>query len=448
MVGQPPPTAPEGATGAFGADTLPRLLADLQEFSDVALAVSGGADSTALMVLVRRWLDLGPERSPRITVLTVDHKLRAASAIEAGHVREQATALGFAHQMLEWTEPKPKAGIQAVARKARYSLMASYCRHSGIAALATGHTQDDQAETVLMRLARGGGVDGLSAMTPRAQLSGLALLRPLLGVPRAELRGYLAQSRISWSEDPTNENADYERVRIRRALADPAAIGLSREKLALTAARLRRARRALDAEAAAALRALLRLEEAGWASMPLDAFATAEEEIAIRMLGRLALAIGGGRTPVPLAKVEAACETLRRAPNSLTLGGCQLTLRDGGELRITREYGRMRRQEAAFTPGMLWDRRFIIEAPPALAAAPAVRSLGPDGVRLVKAVGGDFGPMPRGAALTLPSLWRGGDLVYAPFAHFIGAPPPAWLPASVNFANRNLLFDQQPEIRL
>jgi tRNA(Ile)-lysidine synthase len=447
MVGQPPPAAPESATDAFGAATLRRLLADLQEFSEIALAVSGGADSTALMVLVRRWLDLGPERSPRITVLTVDHQLRAASAIEACHVREQAVGLGFFHRTLEWTAPKPKTGMQAAARNARYSLMAGYCRHAGIAALATAHTQDDQAETVLMRLARGGGVDGLSAMPRRAQLGGLALLRPLLGVSRAELRRLLVQSGISWSEDPTNEDADYERVRVRRALVDQAATGLSREKLVLTAARLRRARRALDAEAAAALRVLLTLEEAGWASLPLAALAMAEEEIAIRMLGRLALAIGGGQAPVPLAKVEAACEALRRAPNGLTLAGCRF-IPGGGELHITREYGRMRRQEALFTPGMLWDRRFIVEGQVAEATALAVRPLGQDGIRLVKGAGGDFGPMPRGAALALPSLWRGGDLVYTPFARFSGALPPAWFPASVTFANRSLLFDPQPEIRL
>jgi tRNA(Ile)-lysidine synthase len=445
--GGPPSAGPDGPQGAFDAETLQRLFASFAPFPQIALAVSGGADSTALMLLVRRWLDLAPAPLPQITVLTIDHKLRAASATEAQQVRQQATALGFAQQTLDWTEAKPKTGLQDAARQARYALLAGYCRAHGIPALATAHTQDDQAETVIMRLARGSGVDGLSAMAPQATLGGVALLRPLLGVSRDRLRGLLANSGTGWSEDPSNEDAHYERVRIRKALGKEDSLDLPPDKLALTAARLRRARDALDAAAAGALQASLTLEEAGWASMPLDALTDTAEEIAIRMLARITLALGGGDMPVPLTKVEAACERLRRSPKSLTLGGCQIALR-AGRLRIAREYGRMPHGDTPYLPGMLWDRRFIIDAVSAAGAPLTVRPLGPDGIEALKDAEGTFAPVPRVAALALPSLWRNARLVHAPFTHFPQGAPRDWVAqVTTRFANRPALFDPGPNLR-
>lgn len=448
MAGEPPSVAPDSVPGAFNAETLRRLFAPFSEYAHVALAVSGGADSTALMLLVRHWLDLAPAPHPHISVLTVDHKLRAASAVEAGQVRRQATALGFQHRTLEWTAPKPATGLPATARRARYGLLTGYCREHAIPAFATAHTEDDQAETVIMRLARGGGVDGLSAMSPRAALDGVALLRPLLGLSRDRLRHVLQESGVAWSDDPTNEDEHYERVRIRKALARQDGLGLSRQKLALTAARLRRARDALDAIAAATLRAWLTLDEAGWASMPLKALIEAEKEIAIRMLRRITLAIGGGKMPVPLAKVEAACEALRSSSKSLTLGGCQIALRSD-RLHMNREYGRMSHNDTPYVSGMLWDRRFIIDGIPASGRAFAIRALGPDGIKAVKDAEGTFAPLRRGEALALPSLWREAQLVHAPFARFPQGAPPGWRPqVTTRFANRGALFDAHPELRL
>ena len=134
------------------------------------LAISGGSDSTALMVLLADWLGRARSSAGAFTVLTVDHRLRPESAAEAGAVARQAAALGYAHATLVWDGDKPPTGLQAAARAARYRLMADYARAHGIGTILTAHTLDDQAETLLMRLARGSGLDGLSAMAPLAPL--------------------------------------------------------------------------------------------------------------------------------------------------------------------------------------------------------------------------------------------------------------------------------------
>ncbi len=165
------------------------LLAPLAEWPRLALAISGGGDSLALMHLAARWAKrlLIP---PALHVLTVDHGLHPESAAVAASVYEKAAALGLPCTVLRWEGEKPATGIEEAARQARYALMADWCR-AHEAALVTAHTLDDQAETLLMRLARGSGLDGLAAMRPRGHVPGapdVPLLRPLLSVSRARLR--------------------------------------------------------------------------------------------------------------------------------------------------------------------------------------------------------------------------------------------------------------------
>jgi tRNA(Ile)-lysidine synthase len=433
-----PPSAPPVPAGFDGAE-LGRLFTGFNQYERIALAVSGGADSTALMLLARRWLDTLSSARATMTILTVDHGLRAEAADEARRVAEQASRLGFAHAILRWAGPKPRAGLPAAARKARYALMDAYCREHGITALATAHTLNDQAETILMRLARGSGVDGLAAMPPRTRLRSVALLRPLLGVSRARIERFLRAEAIAWSDDPTNRNTDHERVRIRQALA-LGALGLSPESLALAASRLNRARAALEAATGELLQAVLTLDDAGFATLPLTALQDADEEIAIRALNRLTMALGGREAPARLAYVEAACLMLRREPRSFTLGGCQFALR-GERLTVTREFGRMPKGGAEYRGPMLWDRRFEVDAGVPVAPGLTLRPLGADGLKAARAVKLSFATRPRAALLALPSLWRGDHLVYAPCAEFKAEIPSGWLAgAAARFANGALLL--------
>ena len=227
-----------------------KLLAPLATFTHAALAVSGGPDSLALLHLIARWHDACGQ-SPKISVLTVDHGLRPESRDEAKTVGRLAAELGLPHAILTWErEGAVSASIQARARLARYGLMAAYCHAHDIPALVTAHHLDDQAETFLMRLKRGSGLDELAAIPERGVWAGIAILRPLLDVPKARLVATLAAQNIPYASDPSNADPRFERARVRDSIEALARLGITPEALALSARRLGRAREALDQDGA------------------------------------------------------------------------------------------------------------------------------------------------------------------------------------------------------
>jgi len=425
----------------FAEAELAKLFLGFTGYDHVALAVSGGGDSAAMMLLVRLWLDLTAAPT-KITVLTVDHRLRAESTSEAEWVARRAAELGFEHRTLAWQGDKPSADLQAAAREARYSLMTGYCREHGIGALATAHTSDDQAETLIMRLRRGSGLDGLAAMSEISERDGIALIRPLLTVSRARLESVLTEAGQSWLDDPSNRNGVYERVRIRRGLKAAAALGLSRKMVTLSARRLGRARVALEAVTGDFLEAHLAAGPGGFGEIALEPLLGAQEEVGLRSLARMVTAFGGGAAAPQLSKLEAAYEMLRKDPKTTTLGGCLLTLR-GGHLLITREVGRMPRTAFLLQPGeaVVWDRRFSIALPPTATAPCQLKLLDAAGAAAVKAAGGHFGTTPYLAAIALPSLWDENGLRFAPFARFAGRSPERWLSgANAEFTGKTRLF--------
>ena len=200
----------------------------------IGVAVSGGPDSLALLLLAAE------ARPGEVEAATVDHALRPESRAEAEAVGQLCAKLGVAHTILtvSWTE-KPETAIQERARIMRYGLLAGWANERGIKALMTGHHLDDQAETVLMRLSRGAGVKGLAGMraVSRGPGGGFALVRPLLGWRHSELEAVCAAAAVEPARDPSNEDEQFERVRIRKALGDtdlldPAAVALSSRHLA------------------------------------------------------------------------------------------------------------------------------------------------------------------------------------------------------------------------
>ena len=203
--------------------TSDRLFHELDNFEHIAVAVSGGSDSLALLHLLHRW---ALSHGKRLTAITVDHQLRKASRDEAAYVGRLCKAMGVEHHVLQWSGDKPATGLPSAARDARYELMAAYCSRSHIQVLALGHTRDDQAETLLMRLTRtdeqNRGLSGMAAITlftPNPACRVIAC-RPLLDVSRAELRAYLSCHNVEWVDDPSNVDQQYERVRMRAHLAD------------------------------------------------------------------------------------------------------------------------------------------------------------------------------------------------------------------------------------
>jgi tRNA(Ile)-lysidine synthase len=391
-----------------------RLLAPLARFSRVALAVSGGPDSLALMDLAARWSKR--RAGLALFVLTVDHALRAGSRAEAEMVGCAAQEADLPHTVLTWKHGAVDGQLHARARAARYDLMAAYCTAHDIPALVTAHNLDDQAETFLMRLKRGSGLDGLAAIPEEGSWAGLALMRPLLDVPKERLVASAVKARLPFVLDPSNDDTRFERGRIRGAAGALAMLGLAPEAIALSARRLRRARAALE-EAAGDF--LLRHGEtniAGYAGIDLAALLAAPEEIALRSLVRLIGVVGAASEPVRLAKLEALLALLKADPGKArTLGRCRLVPRDG-RLQVFREMRKEGLPELRLDPGdrMLWDNRFRIELGEGASAPITVRALGEEGLRALKDREAMPQAVPRLAAKTLPACWRNGTLIGLP----------------------------------
>jgi tRNA(Ile)-lysidine synthase len=213
----------------------------------VVLAVSGGPDSVALMRFAAAMTSARQAAPP--TVATIDHGLRRESKAEAELVAGWARACGLPHRVLAWTGPKPSAGRQAAAREARYRLLAELARALGAPRVLTAHHGDDQAETVLMRLCRGSGPAGLAGMDRETVLHGAVVARPFLGVRKARLVASCRAEGWPFLDDPGNADPDFARTRLRRLLPLLEAEGLTPERLARLAGRLRRWREVVEREA-------------------------------------------------------------------------------------------------------------------------------------------------------------------------------------------------------
>lgn len=291
----------------------------------IVLAVSGGPDSIALMWLAARWRR-ALARGPRLLAVTVDHGLRAEAAAEAREVKRLARTLDLEHRTLRWTGPKPKTGLPAAARAARYRLLAKAARQRGATHILTAHTRDDQAETLLMRMLRGSGISGLAAMARESERDGLVLARPLLHVAKSRLIATLNRAKLGFADDPTNRDPNFTRPRLRALMPALAAEGGSARNLARLASRLARANAAVELLADGAERYLAlkdreasRSDAKSFDAKTLDAktfdaeaFAAMPEEIRLRLLKR-AIDRFGHEGPAELGKVEALLAALDRA---------------------------------------------------------------------------------------------------------------------------------------
>lgn len=325
--------------GSAVADTeIDTLFARFAAHPVILLAVSGGPDSTALLHLATRWRVRRPD-GPRLFSATVDHGLRSAAAAEAAQVARMAAGLKVPHRTLLWEGAKPERGLQEAAREARYALLAAEARRVGATALALAHTCDDQAETVLFRMARGSGLSGLSGMRAETWRDGLVLLRPFLDLPKARLVATLDAAGTGFASDPSNSDARFARPRLRALAPALAREGLDARRLARLARRLARADAALEAATDRA-EAELALSHPSGIVLEGAAFAALPDEIALRLLGRC-VAAKGREGPVELAKLELLLEALVAAlalppaPFRRTLAGASVAVRRGQVLVST-----------------------------------------------------------------------------------------------------------------
>lgn len=400
----------------------------LARFGHIVLAVSGGPDSMALMVLAAEWRARSKSPAPSISVATVDHGLRAESRFEAEQVGAAARRLDLPHAVLTWEDVKPQTGVPMAAREARYRLLDEHAR--GFAAdsiaVATAHHLDDQAETFAMRLQRGAGIDGLSGMRterPIAETSPVILARPLLGFGKARLVATVAARGIAYVDDPTNTDDRYERTRVRSALSNFHDAGLSPQALATSARRLGDARDALAyAEERFIASLALSFGNEIFATLDRRAFDDGPAYLRQKVLAGL-IARYGGDSPEPrLSEIEALAAQLQRdGKAAATLGGAMIS---GGPrfIRIWREAGRLDQTAIELQSGAVrvWDSRFVLRWSAETGdrgSQSSVITVKPLGLAAYRAIlprlrGGQLPPARASAAL--PSFWAGEQFVAAP----------------------------------
>jgi tRNA(Ile)-lysidine synthase len=312
----------------------------LKNVREIAVGVSGGPDSMALCWLLSEW---AVSRGVIVHAITVDHGLRTESAEEAINVGVSLEGWPqVRHVILRWEGEKPETRILEEARFARYRLIRNYMIENDIAHLFTAHHQDDQVETFLTRLAKGSGLDGLAAM-PRVQIQegGIIVIRPLIDIPKEDIITVCAAEGIPYVLDPTNENTKYLRPRLRATRAALEEEGMSSKRIAVTTARLARARRALDTISEEVFQKTLREKDKKTISFDWSALKEMPEEIILRVLIRTAEHLRPDEEYGPrMERLEVLLTRLLKETGfkSATLGGCIFALiQKNTTLKIERE---------------------------------------------------------------------------------------------------------------
>jgi tRNA(Ile)-lysidine synthase len=398
------------------------LFAPVAASPAIAIAVSGGADSLALLAAADTWRR-GRGR-PKIIVLTVDHGLSAGSDAVAAKVVAMARDRGLAARILTWVGTKPLSGIEAGARRERYRLLIDAAREAGATHLLTAHSLEDQAETFLMRLERGSGVFGLAAMRREIDLDGLVLFRPFLAVSRARLAATTAAAGLAAYDDPMNADPRFLRVRVRRLLPALAEAGLDPAVIGASAARLAQAADAIDAGVDAFVSDAVEVDPFAVAGVRSEAFAIAPAEVRFRLLVRLLQAIGGEDYPPRSAAVEALLTGLLKAETGIkrTLAGVVVERRPQ-RIRFYREAGRAGLPSVPVTPGQAipWDHRFRIEVAAGAPRGLRVAALGAARPRsMARPVG-----LPAAALAALPALFLADRIMAVPTLGWTAPDAPA-----------------------
>ncbi len=374
----------------------------------------------AMLALAHDWarvMGIGLE------IATVDHGLRPASADEARMVAAECAALGHRHTTLHWTWDGT-GNVQDAARAARLELFGAW--RGDLQHVLFAHTKDDVAETFLMRLARGSGVEGLSAMSDKRRVSGFWQIRPLLGVTRADLRHHVETLKVPYADDPSNSDPRFERVRARRALAVLDDLGITRDDLAGTAERMARARDALVRRAASVAEDVLRPEvlPTGHVVFDRDAFASVERDTQMRLLAAALQYVSNASYRPRAAALESVLDRAL-AGGGATLHGAQVLVAHES-IRILREFQAVKDITLPATPGMVWDGTAQVEA--AIQPGLTIAALGEGGWAQLPEK--SMGTVGYAAALSLPALFDGPDLVACPglglgSSRFLSDPRPA-----------------------
>ncbi len=332
----------------------------------IAVAVSGGADSMCLVALLHK-------RYKNLTALIVDHGLRKESSKEAALVRSRLEKMRINAQILKWVGDKPKSNIHEHARKARYKLLTDYCQQHKIKSLFFAHTKNDQAETVLLRIYRGTGIDGLVAMQEKSIKNNINIFRPLLDVTRPEIEAYLKEHKIKWVDDPSNFDTKYERVKIRNLINSLKDKSTWIDRLNLLANNSKRSSDYIKAVVRKKFAKIVRIHDLGFIDIKHEDLSKLHEEIALKLLVKIFSYFNGSKHQPRLRSLSTCLESLLNKKD-MTLAGVEIK-NIKGMICFIREPKAIEN----FDPNN-WDNRFVLAD-----TKQDIRPLGEDGWKQIKA---------------------------------------------------------------
>lgn len=386
------------------ADTM-RLWNTRVPGAKIGLAVSGGGDSMAMLTLMHEWAH---QNDRTLYVATVNHGLRDESVAETKMVQRACKRLGVECSILKWTGWDGTGNLQDAARDARNRLIGAWAKENELDAVATGHTADDQAETFLLRLARGSGIDGLSGMSSLRMKQGIPWFRPLLTYRRADLRAFLKSKRIKWVDDPSNEDQRFDRIKMRKAQTALDGLGLTVDRLVETATRMSTARRALERLTKEQARGVVTPTDLGTVKIDIEAFKLLPLELRYRLFSHVLKWVSGS---IYRPRFDALLESANRlsAGTDHTLLGCHI-ISDGTDAEVCREVSKIHESTEFSAP---FDGRWLLSSNDATDGL-RIAALGEQG--LPQCDGWRDIDASRISLLGSPAIWKGDTLIAAPMA--------------------------------
>lgn len=418
----------------INADEFSSLMKSIGYFEpnpSVAVAVSGGGDSMALLFLTQNWVE---EHSGTLTALTVNHNLRKEAKKEALQVAKWCKEYKIKHEILNWNPPPEiSSALQENARAARYRLLLEYCKKNNILHLLTAHHLDDQAETMFFRLARGSNIDGISAIPAQRIASGIRILRPLINIPKSKIIKTLENINQKWIEDPSNSNEKYSRVYIRKKLADLDNEKDIKKRAGKICNTIGRFRNRLAHETASEMVKTVEIYESGYAVINILEFNRLENEISQRILQAAVTTISGNQHPPRSYKLSSLHNKIKEGTlnKKYSLAGLIFELKKEHKIFIYRE------KKSVSPPcpvppdePIAWDNRFIVTCSykNIFTNHIEVRALQREGISIIKKHNKNLlddikNRMPDNSIKILPSLWLLDELIGVPHIGYMNKNP-------------------------
>lgn len=390
----------------------------------LAVAVSGGADSVALLHLTNGW---AKERGGKVIALTVNHNLRPEAVQEAAQVNKWCESHGIEQHILCWQSPSPvHSSIQENARIARYQLMIRWCNDNNVLHLLTAHHRDDQVETMFFRLARGSGLDGLSSMSVQNVVDGVRLLRPLLAIPKSSLVEYLGEEKQKWLEDPSNQNPLYARVHIRQQLTHAENNIDLKQRSIVVINKLGKFRNLLENNLVSQMTNCISVYSQGYAAINLTEFNKLDNVITLKAIAALICNLSGSEHPPRTHKLQEMNSLIRNGQlrTKYCIGGLLFEPVKEQNILVYRE-NKAIEEAITLEPGIaaFWDKRFVIKISSDVknSSPMRVQALGSNGLAEVRKNAKHLlkSTPPDRIIRTFPSIWLLEELLSVPHISYI-----------------------------